>query len=177
MEEGKSPKGDSPKPRALARGAGFTLVEVLVSAFIMSITLAAILGGFLGNMHLTNVATSKVAMQTQLDRFVEGLRQQPFATLTGRVRSQHRSSDDDAGFVLPTGYQGELLVEYKLVTYGSVNAVEVTMDPIWREGQNRMIGEDANLNGVLNAGEDRNGNGRLDSPSQITIRIAQRSGT
>lgn len=33
--------------------------------------------------------------------------------------------------------------------------------------RSRVIGEDANLNGVLNSGEDSNGNGRLDSPLEL----------
>lgn len=40
--------------------------------------------------------------------------------------------------------------------------------------KNRIIGEDANLNGVLDAGEDDNENGELDSPAHIETVIVQK---
>jgi hypothetical protein len=37
-----------------------------------------------------------------------------------------------------------------------------------------VYGEDKDLDGVLDAGEDLNGNGKLDAPVQIVDRIFQR---
>ncbi len=41
----------------------------------------------------------------------------------------------------------------------------------WRQSNNRVIGEDTNLNGVLNTGEDKNGNGQIDSYVQVQTQI------
>ena len=49
----------------------------------------------------------------------------------------------------------------------------VTMSFSWRQTNNRIIGEDTNFNGQLNAGEDKNGNGVLDSPAQLVSYIVQ----
>ena len=52
-EEGKSPKGDSPKPRALARGTGFTLIEVVVASLLAAILAGGTLISFLVSAKIT----------------------------------------------------------------------------------------------------------------------------
>ena len=44
----------------------------------------------------------------------------------------------------------------------------------WRDKYNRIVGEDTNLNGQLDAGEDANGNGELDSPVTLMSMITRR---
>ena len=51
--------------------------------------------------------------------------------------------------------------------------LQVTISVCWRQG-NRVIGEDTNLNGQLDAGEVDNGNNIIDSPAQIVTIIANR---
>ena len=51
--------------------------------------------------------------------------------------------------------------------------LDLYISACWSARQ-RRISEDANCNGVLNAGEDRNGNGLLDSPVMLSTRIAVR---
>jgi hypothetical protein len=51
--------------------------------------------------------------------------------------------------------------------------LQVTISVCWRQG-NRVIGEDTNLNGQLDAGEVDNGNNIIDSPVQIVTIIANR---
>jgi hypothetical protein len=43
----------------------------------------------------------------------------------------------------------------------------------YREKPNRVIGEDINLNGILDGGEDLNGDGRLSSLCEITYFIGR----
>lgn len=54
------------------------------------------------------------------------------------------------------------------------NLLQVFVSVSWMTRSNRVIGEDKNLNGVRDAGEDLNGNLRLDSPCQIATLMAQR---
>ena len=52
---------------------------------------------------------------------------------------------------------------------------EIRVTICWRQKGNRIIGEDANLDGVWDqASEDANGNGQLDSPAQIVTLISER---
>ena len=51
--------------------------------------------------------------------------------------------------------------------------LKVTISVSWKQG-NTVVGEDRNLDGSLNAGEDSNGNGILDSPVELTTLIVNR---
>ena len=51
----------------------------------------------------------------------------------------------------------------------------ITIVVSWQNNQDRrIIGEDLNLNGVLDAGEDTDGNGKLSSPVTLVGLIASR---
>lgn len=52
--------------------------------------------------------------------------------------------------------------------------LEVEITACWQEKGRRIIGEDINLNGVLDADEDKNANGKIDSPASLITLIAQR---
>jgi len=51
--------------------------------------------------------------------------------------------------------------------------LQATVSVCWRQ-KNRVIGEDKNLNGALDAGEDANGNKIIDSPVELTTLIVNR---
>jgi hypothetical protein len=52
--------------------------------------------------------------------------------------------------------------------------LEVYVSVSWRERSNKTSGEDVNLNGILDPGEDLNSDGRLTSPAEIVALIGQR---
>jgi len=54
--------------------------------------------------------------------------------------------------------------------------LEVILTVSWKQRDGRIIGEDLNLNGILDAGEDANSNGRLDSPSELRSLISETRG-
>ena len=51
--------------------------------------------------------------------------------------------------------------------------LQVTISVCWRQ-KGRIIGEDTNLNGVLNGAEDVNGNNIIDSPVELVSLIVNR---
>jgi hypothetical protein len=53
------------------------------------------------------------------------------------------------------------------------NLRQVTIVVCYREGLNRVIGEDSDLDGVLDGGEDLNADGRLSSLCEITYFIGR----
>jgi hypothetical protein len=55
----------------------------------------------------------------------------------------------------------------------NANLLNVTISFSWQQSNGRIVGEDKNLNGVLNAGEDLNGNGVRD----IYVEDSDLSGT
>ncbi|MFP4472346.1 MAG: hypothetical protein ACLFPX_00555 [Candidatus Omnitrophota bacterium] len=79
------------------------------------------------------------------------------------------SSESCGDFVSSSNRKGFVYVE-------SVdnNFYEVQVSVCWRNKNGRVYGEDANFNGVLDAGEDANGNGRVDSPASLISRVFKR---
>lgn len=52
--------------------------------------------------------------------------------------------------------------------------LKITVTICWKQVGGRIIGEDLNLDGDLDTGEDSNGNEQLDSPVQIVTLMAKR---
>jgi len=52
--------------------------------------------------------------------------------------------------------------------------LEIYMSVSWRGTSNRIIGEDTNLNGALDLGEDLNGDTRLNAPAEISTLMSRR---
>jgi len=75
------------------------------------------------------------------------------------------------------------LTDYGFVYSESKGRVEVSNTPYSDlkrirligcfKSRQRIIGEDKDLDGILDTGEDSNGNGRLDSPLEIVTLIAR----
>lgn len=70
--------------------------------------------------------------------------------------------------------KGNVKVEVQQGTISNPILLKVTVTVCWRQRAGRVIGEDKNLNGVLDPGEDENSNGQIDSPVQLVTLMAQR---
>lgn len=63
---------------------------------------------------------------------------------------------------------------------GDGRLLEIRVTVSWRDKGNRIIGEDATFNdsrkfnGILDSGEDANGNGQLDSPVEVVTLMSSR---
>ena len=57
------------------------------------------------------------------------------------------------------------------VTSLTTNMLKVTLVFCWKEKNGRALGEDKNISGSLDAGEDTNGNGTIDSPVKVTTYV------
>ena len=58
---------------------------------------------------------------------------------------------------------------------GGYSLLEIVITISWRTRDGRIFGEDTNLNGALDAGEDKNSNGRYDSPVQLRLLLSDRN--
>ena len=142
--------------------AGFTLMEILLAAGILASAVSAILLAYyscfalIGTSKNINIATN-AAMG-----LMEDIRSSAFT----------RIIDDYNGinFVVNAIPQSRGVV---YIDDTNPELLETTISVCWRQ-VNRVIGEDTDLDGALDAGEDRNGNGIIDSPVQLVTRIANR---
>jgi len=141
---------------------GFTLLEVLLAAAILASAVSAILATYytcfvlIGTSKNINITTN-AAMG-----LMEEIRSSAFPQIVDNYNGLNFIVNDipqSRGVVYVDDTNPELL--------------QVTISVCWLQG-NRVIGEDTNLNGQLDAGEVDNGNNIIDSPVQLVTIIANR---
>jgi prepilin-type N-terminal cleavage/methylation domain-containing protein len=141
---------------------GFTLMEVMVAVAIAALALCGILLTYV--TCFTLIKTSKnVSIATSAARgLMDEIRNTSFPLIVSSYNNLNFSVNNmpqNRGVVYVDNTNPELL--------------KVTISVCWKEG-NKVIGEDTNLNGVLDAGEDLNGNHIIDSPVELVTLISNR---
>ena len=140
---------------------GFTLVETMVAAVIMIGAFTAVLLTYIKCIELSELSkNSSIALSLAKNR-IEAAKNTAFFQITAQFN----------GVSFATGTLNGQGISY--VTSNGANLLTLTVSVCWKQGKgtSRLIGEDADLDGVLDAGEDKNGNGRIDSPVQIVSMI------
>ncbi|HAZ09569.1 MAG: hypothetical protein A2047_01885 [Omnitrophica bacterium GWA2_41_15] len=144
---------------------GFTLIELMISVSVLIVALAGLLGVFAHlislNENSSKLTLAVAACQTKLEEIRNSTFSNTYATYNG-------ASFNPQGFT-----SGEAKGAIS-INNSNPNLLQVYISVSWRTRSNRIIGEDRNLNGALNAGEDSNANNRLDSPGQLATLMAQR---
>jgi prepilin-type N-terminal cleavage/methylation domain-containing protein len=146
---------------------GFTLVEVLLAAAILASAISAILATYyscfilIGTSKNINIATN-AAMG-----LMEEIRSSPFNKIAENATD---GGYNGLNFIVNNIPQSRGVV---YVDSDNPELLQVTISVCWRQG-NRIMGEDTNLNGQLDAGEVDNGNNIIDSPVQLVTIIANR---
>ena len=147
---------------------GFTLLEVLFSLGILAFTICGLLVTYTSSMVLlataknANIATNAamgLMEQIHTDTFSRIANDYDGMVFTVNGMPSINGRPSSSGFVYVNDTNPELL--------------NVTISICWRQG-NRVIGEDADLDGTLNNTEDVNGNGIADSPVELESLIANR---
>lgn len=159
-------------------GAGFTLVEIILTVAILALAFCAILATYISCFVLT--ATSKninIATSVTLG-LIEEMRSVPFAQLRDSEIEINNQPFIEIGEDLSyCSFPVSVIPSSRGVAYiNSANSelLNITISICWLQG-NRVIGEDADLDGVLDAGEDKSPyNGIIDSPVELVTLIANR---
>ncbi|MBI5024368.1 MAG: hypothetical protein HZC18_05125 [Candidatus Omnitrophica bacterium] len=138
---------------------GFSLSELMIATLIFTFTFAGTILVFFRCIELSEMARNSSAAVNASRSRLASIENTPFANILTTYNNTTFTADGVNG----TG------VTY--VTSLDVNLLRVTIVFCWREKNGRVMGEDTNINGALNAGEDANGNGVLDSPVELTTYI------
>ena len=136
----------------------FTLVELMIATGIFMVTFVGILMTFVKCLELSELSKNSI-----------------LALYGSKSRLERIKNTQNIAFnQIKANYNNVLFTVNGLtgngVTYvddTNPNLLKVTVTFCWRQSNQRVIGEDKNLNGQLNAGEDANGNGLLDSPTTL----------
>ncbi len=147
---------------------GFTLLELMTAAGIIIIALSGLLFLFVKINALNERANSLSLATASIQNKMEEIRRTDFAAIS--------TTFDNTPFV-PSGFSagnamGSISVEEAID--GDATLLRVFLSVSWRESSNRIIGEDADLDGHLDGGEDTNTDGELSSPAQIITLMANR---
>ena len=147
------------------KNKGFTLLELMIAAGVLIVALSGLLAIFTNLLSLNeNSRKLTIAMAACQDK-LEEIRNSNFSTL---YATYNNASFDPAGFTVGQA-KGNVSINNS-----NPNLLQVFVSVSWRTRSNRVIGEDTNLNGVFEAGEDSNPNGRLDSPAAIATLMSKR---
>ena len=175
------------------RRAGFTLVELALVIAIMGVVLTGLLGAFIACFALNETSENLTIAINGAQVKMEEIRNHVDTVNDFGVLITDYSPGGVIGntFTIdPVNWLGA--VNQSAVIYildpqsGIILNTGPTADPgldlydiritvCWRQKGGRIVGEDSNLDGVLNAGEDTSTvNNILDSPAQIITLIAKR---
>lgn len=140
---------------------GFTLAELLIAALVFILAVSGILVSYINCLELSDQSKN-------FSRAVHGVKSR-FEEIKNTSFSQIKATYNNVTFT--TANLNGMGVSY--VDDTNPILLKVTVTFCWKQGNGRVLGEDKNLNGQLNTGEDQNGNGLLDSPAQLVSYIAQ----
>ena len=141
---------------------GFALPEMLLAAFIASFALCGILLTYITCMDSIRTSKSASIATGAAQGLIEEIRSAPFPQIV--------TNYDRLGFIV-NGITNSRGIVY--VDDSDPEFLQVTVSVCWRQA-NRIIGEDLNLNGALDVGEDTNGNNIIDSTVELVTQVANR---
>ena len=139
--------------------SGFTLAELMVTTVIIVLAFLGMLIGFLKCLELHELSRNSSIAVAAVKTQIENIKNTDPADL---IATYHNATFISEGL---TG----MGVSY--VTNTDPEVFEVTVSFCWRQKNGRVIGEDENLNGQLNGGEDLDADGIIDSPVQVVTYI------
>ncbi len=141
------------------RSSGLTLIEVLIAAGVFLIAAAGILSSFSTCMELNQMGMrSTIAVQGVKNKVEE---------IKASTYNDIYDNYNNTTFTV-AGLNGIGVI---YVDNATTKLLEVKVVFCWALADGRVIGEDTNMNGVLNNGEDKNGNNQIDSYVQVITRI------
>ncbi len=170
------------------RNKGYSLVEVLVAVAIIVIVVSGLFRLFIYCAGMAEITGNITFAISEAQDKIEEIRNASFddiastygASPGNTFESSKISEDINLNGVLDTGE--DINGNGSIDSYGrgviyvtALNAdlLQVDVAVCWRGPDGRLFGEDSDLDGVLDAGEDKNGNGQIDSTAGVSTYIAR----
>lgn len=146
---------------------GFTLVELMIVAGILAVVFTGMIKLFIYTSVQSNLAGNKTLAVTAAQNVMEEIRNYMFDDIAVDYASAGTPGDTFNPFGL-TG-KGKVYVD-------SSNAELLVIKIVvsWQDKYGRIIGEDLDLDGSLDGGEDADGDTQLSSPVTLISMITRR---
>lgn len=142
-------------------------MELMFVAAILVVVIAGMIRLFIFTSTQVDIAGRKTIALSQAQNKLEEIRNHTYSTIAA----------DYASGGTPGNTFNLSLINGKGVIYiDSSNSELLTVEIVvsWQNKYNRIIGEDVNLDGALNAGEDLNSNGKIDSSIELISYVTRR---
>src|SRR3989338_5089886 len=143
----------------LLNNKAFSLSELMIAALIFTFTFAGIILVFIRCIELSEMARHSSTATNACKNRIASIEDTAFDQILGTYNNTTFTATDING------------IGKTYVTSLSTDVLQVTLVFCWKEKNGRVMGEDTNINGVLNAVEDANANGVLDSPVEMTTYV------
>ena len=144
---------------------GFTLVEVMLAAAFLIIVLSGMLATYISCFELITTVRNLTFAVNSAQGKIEEIRDYSFSSTFDDYNNTTFTVDE-----IPAGNSRGVVY----LDNSDPDLLVLTVSVCWRQRANRIIGEDLNLNGTLDAGEDTNGNNIIDSPAQLVTLVTAR---
>lgn len=167
--------------------SGFTLLELMIGATVLIVALVGLIAAYIGCFTLNEGARNLTIAINGAQEKLEEIRNHNFDTMVGDYSPG--GSDGNTFTIDPTNWltaenqtaviyilnpQTDVILNTSPTANPGLDLYKITITICWRQKGGRIFGEDGNLDGVFDAGEDINGNDRLDSPAQLVTLMAKR---
>ena len=152
---------------------GFTLLELMMAAAVITVALIGLLGVFSGCYNLSETTRNLNLAINGARQKMEEIRAHNFNDIHVFYNQTANSHFEVAGLA-DADSEGSIVVDNSTPTL-----LEITVTVAWRQTGGRIFGEDDGsgggtaLNGADDGAEDVNGNGILDSPAQIVALMTE----
>ena len=147
--------------------AGFSLAEALVTLGLVVVIVTGVLQLFIYCAVLSELSGKMTGVVSEAQAKVEEIFNHSYTLIT----TDYASGGSPGNTFDLTQATGKGII---LIDSSNADLLQIEVVVSWRNRNNRIIGEDKNLSGSLDTGEDANGNGRLDSPVSLVTWIARR---
>ena len=138
---------------------GFTLVELMISTFLLVFIFSGTILTFFYCMDLNEMAKNSSTALLAIKSKITEIENTPYSQISAIYNNTTFTSPDLKGIGVST------------INSSNPNLLEVTVTFTWQQKNGRILGEDLNMNGIINPGEDVNNNNILDSPVTVATAI------
>ena len=137
-------------------------MELMLAMLVLVTALVSISVAYVGCFELNETSKNITLFINAAQKHMEAIRNTAFSA----IYTTYNGTTFNPGY-LAGNSMGSVIVDNS-----DTALLNVTVSVCWRQKSGRIIGEDTNLNGQLDAGED-DGDGIIDSPVQLVTLIAE----
>ena len=158
------------------KNSGFTLVELMLVVWILATVMTGMIQLFIYTSVQAQMAGNKTLAISEAQSKIEEIRNHSYST----IATDYASGGTPGNIFTPTMPNSKGVIY--LDTTGSFSPgasselIGIKVVVSWRDKYNRIVGEDKDLDGVFDAGEDLSGGvaNQLDSPASLISMITRR---